>query len=96
MNDTLKWALGVVGSTITFIIGASWWAASNIVLAEDLEKSLKDFQVQESIRNDRLWIEILEQKKKSANLDESALQNIDRQLRITEESLIRNMQMEME
>lgn len=89
----MKIPLATVIVCLSTVIGGTWWASQNIVLAEDLDKSLKQFQIQESIRNDRLWIEVLEQKKADA-VNETEKQNLDRQLRITEESLIRNMQME--
>jgi hypothetical protein len=80
---------------ISTVAGATWWTATNVVFAEDFEKSLKKLYVEESIRNDRLWIEVLEQKKEKA-VTEIERQKLDRQLRITEESLIRNMQMDIE
>jgi len=80
-------SLTTAGTAIFIIVGWMSWATNNLVFAEDME----DFQINEAIKNDRLWVELLEQKLYDAKSTEEH-EKIKRQLERTEKSLYINME----
>jgi hypothetical protein len=75
-----------VATLIVFVVGSSFTIDFRYAKAEDI----KQFQYQQAIRDDRQWLEILEEKLKDAKTTEER-EKIKRQIERTEQSLYINM-----
>lgn len=83
----LQVSISTAAAILIAAVGWMTWASNNLVFAEDME----DFQINEAIKNDRLWVELLEQKLYDAKSTEEQ-EKIKRQLERTEKSLYINME----
>lgn len=79
-------SIATAASLVIFTISGVFTVEYRYAKAEDI----KQFQYQQAIRDDRQWLEIMEEKLKDAKTAEEK-ERIKRQIQRTEESLFINM-----
>jgi len=82
-----KMPLSMVAAAIIFTISSVTMIEARYAKADDMQQ----FQYNQAVRDDRQWIEILEEKLKDAETTEDR-ERIKRQIRRTEESLLINLE----
>lgn len=80
-------SISTLGAIAVVVAGWIFWASQNVVLADDLQQ----FTYRQAIKDDRQWIEILEQKLEQEK-DANERQKIERQIESAYDSLNTNME----